>query len=181
MCPYGSVSLHLCHEDRPRNPELKDSEERLPIRAPASGAPTADSRIVGFGGAFSHPAAGRQSTERRVKCVLLIGAGLRRRRRARMAAMAAPLAQCRSAATPGGQIGEVAVPAGRCPGLSVRLAQDRGQSGGFARDAAGRPGTAPKPPWTRSTAFFATQGASPTGSTAACCGGTGFRTARRCS
>ena len=74
MCPYGSVSLHLCHEDRPHNPELKDSEERLPSRPLESGASTADSRIFGFGGAFGHPAAGRQSTERRVKCVLLIGA-----------------------------------------------------------------------------------------------------------
>ena len=77
MCPYGSVSLHPRHEDRPRNPELKDSEERLPIRPLESGASTADSRIVGFGGAFGHPAAGRQSTERRVKCVLLIGRGRR--------------------------------------------------------------------------------------------------------
>ena len=76
MCPYGSVSLHPRHEDRPRNPELKDSEERLPIQPLESGASTADSRIVGFGGAFGHPAAGRQSTERRVECVLLIGRGL---------------------------------------------------------------------------------------------------------
>ena len=81
MCPYGSVSLDLWHEDRPRNPELKDSEEQLPIRALESGASTADSRIVGLGGAFGHPAAGRQRAERRVKCVLLIDARFRRRSR----------------------------------------------------------------------------------------------------
>ena len=72
MCPYGSFSLHPRHEDRSRNPELKDSEERLPIRPLESGASTADSPIVGFDGAFGHPAAGRQRAERRVKCVLLI-------------------------------------------------------------------------------------------------------------
>ena len=46
----------------------------MPIRLLKSGASTADSRIVGFGGAFGHPAAGRQRAERRVKCVMLIGA-----------------------------------------------------------------------------------------------------------
>ncbi len=77
VCPYGSVSLHPRHEDRPRKPELKDSEERLPIRPLESGASAAYSRIVGFGGAFGHPAAGHQRAERRVKCVILIGSGRR--------------------------------------------------------------------------------------------------------
>ena len=66
------------------------------------------------------------------------GAGLRRRRRARMAAVEALPAHCRSSVSPGEQIAEVAGPAGRCPGLSVRLAQDCGQGAGFACDAAGR-------------------------------------------
>ena len=78
MRPYGSVSLHPWREDRPRNPELKDSEERLPIRPLESGASTADLWVVGFGGAFGRPTAGRRRAERRVKCVLLIAAVLRK-------------------------------------------------------------------------------------------------------
>ncbi len=45
----------------------------------------------------------------------------------------------------------------------------------------GPAGSAPARLWTRSTAFLATQGGSPTGPTAACCKGRRFRTARRCS
>ena len=44
----------------------------MPIRPLESGTSTADSRIVGFGGAFGHPAAGRQRAERRAKCIILI-------------------------------------------------------------------------------------------------------------
>ena len=49
------------------------------LRIPRSGCqfdlwnPALQSRIAGFGGAFGHPAAGRQRAERRVKCVILIG------------------------------------------------------------------------------------------------------------
>ena len=46
---YGSVLLHLRREDRPSDPESKDSEERLPIRPPESGVSSADSQAVGFG------------------------------------------------------------------------------------------------------------------------------------
>ena len=45
----------------------------MPIRPLESGASTADSPIVGFGGAFDHPVAGRQRAERRVKHVILAG------------------------------------------------------------------------------------------------------------
>ena len=64
--------LHLRREDRPRDPESKDSEERLPIRPPESGVSSADSQAVGFGGASDRKVAGGQETECRVKCVLLI-------------------------------------------------------------------------------------------------------------
>ena len=73
VCPYGSVSLHLRREDRPRDPESKDSEERLPIRPLESGVSTADSRAVGFGGAFDRKVAGDQEAECRAERVQLIG------------------------------------------------------------------------------------------------------------
>ena len=68
-CICGAKIVHA-------TPELKDSEERLPIRPLESGASTADLWVVGFGGAFGRPAAGRRRAERRVKCVLLIGPAL---------------------------------------------------------------------------------------------------------
>ena len=74
MCPYGSVAPHLRREDRPRDPKLKDSKERLPIRSLESGASTADSQIAGFGGSFGRPAAGGQKAECRVERVQLMGA-----------------------------------------------------------------------------------------------------------
>ena len=72
---YGAVLLHLRHEDRPRDPESKDSEQRLPIRSPESGISTADSQAVGFGGALDRKAAGDQEVECRVQRVQLIGPG----------------------------------------------------------------------------------------------------------
>ena len=71
VCPYGSVALHPRHEDRPRNPELKDSEEPLPIRPPGFGTSTADSRIVGFGGVFGRTVADDLEAECRAERVLL--------------------------------------------------------------------------------------------------------------
>ena len=71
-CAYGSVALHQRREDRPRNPELKDSEERLPIRPLEFGASIADSQTVGFGRAFGRTVADDQEAERRVKRVQLI-------------------------------------------------------------------------------------------------------------
>ena len=71
MCPYGSVALHPRHEDRPRNPELKDSEERLPIRPPGFGTSTADSQTVGFGGVFGRTVADDLEAKCRAERVLL--------------------------------------------------------------------------------------------------------------
>ena len=64
--------LHLRREDCPRDLELKDSEERLPIRPLESGVSTADSQAVGFGGAFDRKVAGDQETECRVERVQLV-------------------------------------------------------------------------------------------------------------
>ena len=66
-----------------------------------------------------------------VRCLLReTRAGLRRRRRARMAAVEALPAHCRSSVSPGEQIGEVAVPAGRCPAYlsASRRIADRAQA-----------------------------------------------------
>ncbi len=71
VCPYGSVALHPRHEDRPRNPELKDSEERLPIRPPGFGTSTADSQTVGFGGVSGRTAADDLEAECRAERILL--------------------------------------------------------------------------------------------------------------
>ncbi len=71
VCPYGSVALHPRHEDRPRNPELKDSEERVPIRPPGFGTSTADSQTVGFGGVSGRAVADDLEAECRAERVLL--------------------------------------------------------------------------------------------------------------
>ena len=63
VCPHGSAAQHLRREDRPRDPELQVSEERLPLRRLESGASIADSRTFGFGGAFGRPAASSRGAE----------------------------------------------------------------------------------------------------------------------
>ena len=73
MCPQGSILLRLRREDRPRDPDSKDSERRRPIRSLESGVSTADSQAVGFGVAFDRKAAGDQEAECGVERVQLTG------------------------------------------------------------------------------------------------------------
>ena len=65
------------------------------------------------------------------------GAGLRRLRRSRMAAVGAPPEQCPRPVRTGQGGQELEVPSGRCPGLSGRGPDDRGPGAGLAGDAPG--------------------------------------------